>query len=158
MNRQPRPDDDPAPVPGLERLPMEREPARDLWPGVEARLLRRAPRAAWPMALAAALVAGVAALLMLVARTPTGAPRATTEAALTAPAAEVAALPLRAENRALVKAHLQMVADAQSQLRHALAREPDAPYLQRLLRSAGHRQRELRELLAPDERPSGAST
>lgn len=149
MNRQPRPDDDPAPVPGLERLPMEREPARDLWPGVEARLLRRAPRAVWPMALAAALVAGVAALLMLVARTPAGAPRA---------AAEAAALPLQPENRALVKAHLQMVADAQSQLRRALAREPDAPYLQRLLRSAGHRQRELRELLAPDEPPSGAST
>jgi hypothetical protein len=40
----------------LQTLPRELEPGRDLWPGIEARLERRAARPWVPLALAASLV------------------------------------------------------------------------------------------------------
>lgn len=65
-------------VPGLERLTMEREPSRDLWSGIEARLQAKAPplapraavarprRRSWlPMAAAASFTAAVATLMTL---------------------------------------------------------------------------------------------
>lgn len=56
----------------LARLGRSVAPARDLWPGIEARLEPRAPRFTWPRALAAALalVAVTAAVTALLVRTP----------------------------------------------------------------------------------------
>lgn len=59
-------DDIPPEIPGLDRLPREAAPARDLWPEVEARLnrsepVRRRPSALLPIAAALLLFAsGVA--------------------------------------------------------------------------------------------------
>lgn len=63
------------PTPALAALARERLPARDLWPGIEARLPPRRRRAArWPYALAASVC--VASLAGLLLRSP-DAPEAT---------------------------------------------------------------------------------
>jgi hypothetical protein len=55
---------------------------------------------------------------------------------------------LQGENRALVKANLQLVTQAEIELRRALDDEPDAVYLQSLLAAAEQQRRDLRQLLS----------
>lgn len=130
----------------LRGLSLVREPERDLWPGIAARLEAPRRRRAWPWlgALAASgLVAAVALQWWPQAQAP----------ALTQMTAEVAAVlaqPLPAprevmpQEDALLKANLAIARDAESQLRHALEQEPDSETLQRLLRSVERRQTDLR--------------
>lgn len=135
-------------IEGLERLARRRKPARDLWPGIEARIAR--PRrsrwiTSWPgvqFALAASLVAGLAGVFSLqMARVP-AAP------AQVASAGDFAGVGrLESHSRAIVKANLSIVKSAESQLRQALAQDPDSQSLRALLASTENRGRALRALL-----------
>lgn len=127
-------------IEALDRLARRRPPARDLWPGIAARLAPRR-RYAWvPLALAASMVAGLVAVFTLtLSRHPP------------APGVDVAMqavdLPLTDDSRAIVKANLSLVRQAERQLRRALEEAPDSPTLRALLASAENRQRALRALL-----------
>jgi hypothetical protein len=139
---------DPDRINTLERLPRSRSPERDLWPGIEARLAPRRARASpWRFALASGLVAGLAALATLGLR-DAAPPADHAVAAAPAPGpTAVAALPLGADGRAIVRANLNMVRDAERQLRRALEDDPDSDALRSLLRSAEQRQRSLSAML-----------
>ncbi len=198
MNRH---DDDrlPGPLAQLSGLEMEREPARDLWAGIEARIRapqvssaqavtataaprpRRVAARRWlPLAAAASFVAGIAALMVLqtgglpsMPSTPgvvaslapsTAEPvRAETRGEpgrtwMDAQSHQVAALNLRSENRALVKANLKLVTSAESELRQALRQDPQSPYLQRLLLTTQDQQQHLHKLLdKPQSKDQGRS-
>lgn len=124
-------------IEGLDQLTRSRAPARDLWPGIEARLAAR--RSRYPLAqfaLAASLVAGMAAVFTLSLRQQGH-----------APGALQAALPLGQDTRAIVVANLSIVDDAERQLRQALKKHPDSQPLRSLLESTQHRARDLRALL-----------
>lgn len=121
----------------LERLPRRRSPERDLWPGIEARLApRRRRRLGLPLALAASLIAGLAAVLVL---------SLGGEEAVRVPAALARAepLPLGDDSRAIVKANLSLLRHAERELQQALQQDPDSETLRSLLASAEHRQRAL---------------
>lgn len=135
-------------------LPGRREPAVDLWPGIEARL---APRRRWavPTSAAAALAAGLALAVWLgrtgtgpVSGPATGTPATVAQApapllrqaalvdrsyraALLAPRAAPANLG-PAERRALA-AELATLDDAQARIRSAMETQPDGEYLLSLL-------------------------
>lgn len=141
----------------VSRLPREREPAADLWPGIEARLERR--RWALPASLAAALAAGLALALWL--GTGTRAPDMTTGGRTAARLAAVhaksesglirtAALVDRSYRAALLQsleqprrlnererqalaAELEALDGAQARIRAALRQQPDGEYLVSLL-------------------------
>ena len=128
-------------IEGLAQLARRQKPDRDLWPGIQARLRPR--RSRWPavqFALAASLVAGLAGIFgRQMARAPQG-----------TPATEVAMAdrtPLRHDSRAIVKANLAIVSQAEQQLRQALAKNPDSSGLRELLASTENRGRSLRALL-----------
>jgi hypothetical protein len=125
-------------VPGLDRLARSRAPQRDLWPGIESRLVRRrrSPWALAQFALAASLVAGLAAVFTL-SLGPLG----------TAPGEFAAPLALSDDSRAIVQANLSMVRQAERELRRALDDNPDSPTLRSLLASTENRQRALSALL-----------
>lgn len=137
-------------VPGLDRLDLSREPSHDLWPGIEARIAprRRSGVATW--AAAACLVAALGTIIgVAVLQTP----------ATVAPASVVAsrdgwphrALPARSDAdpmHTLVKANLQIVADAEKQLERAIAADPDSGYLQNLLLATRQQRRALDERLS----------
>lgn len=120
----------------LERLPRRRSPERDLWPGIEARLAPRRRRLGLPLALAASLIAGLAAVLVL---------SLGGEEAVRVPAALARAepLPLGDDSRAIVKANLSLLRHAERELQQALQQDPDSETLRSLLASAEHRQRAL---------------
>lgn len=76
MNPQPQE----TPVPGLDTLARERQPSRDLWAGIEARIAqparhRRREPAVWPYALAASVCLAVLTGVLLRGQPP--APRET---------------------------------------------------------------------------------
>ncbi len=204
------------PVIGFDALPRERQPARDLWPQIEARIaltVRPQSAARWPYALAAGLSAAL--LTGVLVRGEPSAPQATAIAAATAPAAArsaesaaagretlpAVALPysnlahraqtltlsprtlrlLRSESldgapalvaeragalgetgltkttfagggngdgqRAILRANLKLVAQAEREVRRALLSDPESASLQRLLGVAEARRAQLTQLL-----------
>lgn len=150
----------PSVLPALRRDYM---PDRDLWPEIEARLrAQRWQRLRRPLATAAALAASlVLALGLQVFRSsdevvPGHAPlRASAEvvAAMQEPAMErelrpVSLAAVAPETRALVRANLKIVNSAETQLKRALASDPDSAYLERLLVSAQQQKQDLRTALA----------
>lgn len=125
-------------IEGLERLARTRAPARDLWPGIAARLAprRRRPRYALAQfALAASLVAGLAAVFTLSLQ-PGGTPDLAGDA-----------MPLSHDTRAIVEANLSIVQHTERQIRQALEQDPDSSTLRSLLASTENRQRALSALL-----------
>lgn len=161
-------EDELPPIRGLAGLSMEREPAHDLWPRIEARIappLHVVPRRRrWvPMAAAAAIAAAIAGLIgmrqlqvppdaspILVSATPADAPpaaRPDTATSSTVAMADDAPSRVQGPNRALVKANLKIVKSAEDQLRQALATDPNDQYLQSLLLSTETQKQHLRGLL-----------
>lgn len=152
----------------LAMLGGDAAPARDFWPEIEARIrAARWRRLRTPLSAAAGLAASlVLALGLQVYRGGGATPGATAaaraplraspevlaamQAATPADAAlrPVSALPLNAETRALVRANLKIVASAETQLKRALATDPDAAYLQSLLDSTRQQKQDLRYALA----------
>jgi hypothetical protein len=143
--------EDEGPVPGLSGLRLDREPERDLWPGIAARLPARRP--VWiarvSYAAAAVLVMGVSMHLLFNVAPQRGGPVATPLAAATVAMAPARA-PLHVQNgnRALVQANLKIVDDAEKQLEQALRHAPDSEPLKRLLDATREQRRGLRQLLA----------
>lgn len=130
-------------IDGLAQLRRTRAPERELWPQIEARLAARGRRR-WPLAqaaLAASLVAALAVSFSL--GLPPGGAR------ISAPETEVAAAsPVRdAPSRAIVKANLGIVRQAERQLQAAIVQNPESASLRALLASTQTRQRELSALL-----------
>lgn len=141
-------------IEGLERIPMRRAPARDLWPGIEARITQPERRRGWlPLALAASVVAGLAGLLTVgvVTRGPGGARGDALQAHLDPAETEylggTRGLPLTTDSRAIVEANLGLMRAAEREVRQALEQDPDSPTLRSLLASTENRQRALRALL-----------
>lgn len=131
------------PHPGLRQLRQEVAPARDLWPGIQARLRPRRHFAPWiSLALAASLVVGLAINVSQQMTAPAGVSQ---ELAM---AAQPEAAELHGPQRALVKANLKIVSDAERQLLDALKQHPDSQSLKRLLDSNQRQRRDLRRLLA----------
>jgi hypothetical protein len=127
-------------IEGLDRLVRSRAPEHDLWPGIQSRLRpRRSRYALGQLALAASLVAGLAATFTLTLR----------EALPTHDAARqsFAAAGLTDDSRAIVKANLSMVRQAERELRNALRQDPESRQLRSLLASAETRQRDLVAML-----------
>lgn len=142
----------------VSRLPREREPAADLWPGIEARLGNRRRRWTVPASLAAALAAGLALALWFgtetpwpgagkggapeipVADRPAGGAELLNAAALVDRSYRAALLAPRAEPRQLndrerqaLAAELEALDGAQARIRSALRQQPDGEYLVSLL-------------------------
>jgi hypothetical protein len=147
-------DESPAvePIPGLRGLNLNRQPERDLWPGISSRIAaRRSARSRTFFAAAASALVVLSAMLSL--RLAQG-PQAPDPSVTAAPAVSAALTPrgprttdLRA-NRALIKANLRMTRQAEGQVRQALRRSPGDPSLQRLLDSTRDQRHELNLLLA----------
>lgn len=168
MNQNPEPgrEGDDAPHPDLQLLRAPRAPQRDLWPGIEARIAPRARRSRWqqPMWLAAAGFAGVALLTATLLsqrphrsiESPPGglrAPAAVVAATLPTQEAtiqQVAVRPVHPESRALVRANLKLVNNAEVQLRKAMQSDPDAAYLRNLLATARQQKQSLQVALSDD--------
>jgi hypothetical protein len=132
----------------LRGLSLAREPERDLWPGVAARIApRRRPLWPWLGALAAS---GLVAAVVL----QTWTPQPQTQPATQPLVAAAEPLPERRrvmpQQQALLKANLAIVKDAESQLRHALEQDPDSAALQRLLDSMQQRRGDLGQRLAQE--------
>lgn len=167
-------DDELPPIPGLKGLNMEREPEQDLWPAIQARIQAQAQprrvervlhlRRRWVPLAAAASITAVIAGLIAVRQLQVPSPDAPATVAMVAADAPQAALPaddglqtvamkapsgdeLQGANRALIKANLKIVRSAESQLRQALAADPNDAYLQNLLLSTQTQKQHLRGLL-----------
>jgi hypothetical protein len=140
-------------IEGLEHLRRERVPQRDLWPGIETRLRPRRRRGAAWLALVASLLAGLTVVLSLAVRRDVPHPgqpemQAGGTAAQTGdPGSAGRALPLDDDSRAIVKANLALVRQAERQLRQALRNDPDSPALRSLLASTEQHQNHLSKLL-----------
>lgn len=152
------PFDPPAdPIPGLADLDVPFAPERDLWPGIAARIESGRRRKPWPMAVAAGLLAAVALGLMWPdpgsVRVAADAPTLTVHSLAGRPPNALtgrAGFAGDATVQPLVQANLQIVDDAQRQLRQALRSEPDADYLRGLLKRTEQRSRELQALLSSE--------
>lgn len=138
------------PVPGLRALPTNRQPERDLWPSVAARIA--APRRRWHRPFLAAAACAVLALgAMLSLRMSETTPLKPVVVA-SAPAALQSVrriTDLRAD-RALIKANLRLTRSAESQLRKALRQSPGDKSLKSLLSSTREQGQELNQLLLAD--------
>jgi hypothetical protein len=140
-----------APPVALCVLRCSRPPGRDLWPGIAARIqVQQARRRRRPWIAAAALAASLVLVLGLTVAlqdrqhaTPRRAPAEI--AALTLPQH---AHELHPETRALVRANLKLVNNAEAQLKRALEQDPDGEYLRSLLASARQQKQDLRVALA----------
>jgi len=129
-------------IEGLERLARSRRPEHDLWPGIATRLAprRRSHYATLQLALAASIIAGLAAVVVL-NLSPSGSPVETASVGL-APG-----LALAHDSRAIVQANVNLVEQAKRQLRDALRHDPDSAGLRQLLGNTERRERDLRALL-----------
>jgi len=130
----------------LERMPRRRNPERDLWPGIEARLAprRRAARYPWAQfALAASLVAGLATVMSLGLRDAALMQGGATAAGGSGPALRARTF----DTQAIVQANVSLVEQAERELKQALQQHPESTSLRSLLRSAEQRQRTLRAML-----------
>jgi hypothetical protein len=160
--------DDAGPIPGIETLRRDHAPQRDLWPGIESRVRARRARAwrtAWLVAAGFAAVAlvGTNAVLNRVHAPLDGQP-----APLRAPA-EIAAATLPSRNpamvqavvhhwhpetKALVRANLKIVNNAEAQLRKAIETDPDSEYLHSLLAATHQQRKNLKYQLALNDPPA----
>ncbi|MEW6168665.1 MAG: hypothetical protein AB1651_13355 [Pseudomonadota bacterium] len=123
-------------LPALSRLRLEREPERDLWPGIAARLKPRRRR--WPgYALAASIAAAVAVGVWQQT------PQAPAPPAVAASAAR-GARAVFPQQEALLRANLAIVGDAENQLQYALEQDPQSASLRRLLASMQEQRSDLR--------------
>ena len=135
----------------LKQLPREREPARDLWTGIAARIEPRRPVAARPQRwiVAFALAATVAVVAVLATRLPTALPEAPTapsiavsqprvpEAQFLRRQADAITLEYTVALQALddeplpreYRAAAFELDDSARRIRSALRQEPDAVYL-----------------------------
>jgi hypothetical protein len=146
------------PIPGLDGLRRPLAPGRDLWPGIDSRIRARQirrQRAPWMLAvgLAASLVLVLSASVGLESMRSTGPIlHPTTPLPVTTAAVDNSLLPatnrLHPETRALVKANLKIVDSAESQIRRALAADPDGAYLKSLLSATREQQDQLHVVLA----------
>jgi hypothetical protein len=154
--------DDPRLDAQLATLPRELAPARDLWPAISAALVPEpAARVRWPLGLAAGIAAAAfAAFVGWRAGRETAVPTAAVEPAaqrsadrlqtsFEAPAdpeflAARAALErsyherlasLAPPTRARIEQNLEIIREANADIRRALAADPQSPVLQRLLES-----------------------
>ncbi len=133
----------------LQGLRQEQMPERDLWPGIEARIGahagvsgRRARTWRWIGYAAAAGIVGAVSLGVWQAQPPAGAPGAGLEPSVSAGAnayGETTPGIVVPQERALLKAHLSIVKDAERQLRDALDQDPESESLRRLLDSMQQR-------------------
>lgn len=151
--------DEEPPIPALAGLNKERAPTRDLWPGIESRIRAqqiRRQRTPWLAAvgLAASLVLVLSATVGInslrgIGQSPLRGPGQTEQVAA---ANDAMLLPatnhMHPETRALVKANLKIVNSAESQLKRAMAADPDDAYLKSLLASARQQKEELHVVLA----------
>jgi hypothetical protein len=146
---------DEEPIAGIGDLACNRQPPVDLWPAIESAIRARRARA-WRMPLwaGAALAASLVLTLGLsVLRgehrglsAPTSA-KADVAQLIEAPvAAPDANPPLHPETRALLRANLKIVNDAEAQLKRALAQDPNGDYLKSLLASTRNQQMQLAAL------------
>jgi hypothetical protein len=135
-----QPQDDMNEVPAaLRGLQLAQAPQRDLWPEIEARLRRRRSMGDWFGYAAAAGFAGIMAAGVWLRHpaneaVPVIAPQTMRVAGVVAP-----------QQKALLKANLAIVKDAESQLRYALASDPQSASLQRLLASVQQQRSELKQ-------------
>lgn len=153
-------------APALQALREDQAPTRDLWPEIAARMGRRRRRFYSGYA-AAALAASVLLAIGVVrfsgeqaASSPVrSAPlRASTDviaeidnSEAADPALQVAvSRPLTPETRALLRANLKIVNNAEIQLRRALSTDPDSAYLENLLDATRQQKRDLRVVLADE--------
>jgi hypothetical protein len=133
----------------LQTLPRELEPGRDLWPGIEARLERRAARPWVPLALAASLVLSGSAAWLAWQAHRTAAQHAALVPALLAElvapydearnhyaASWAGARPgLDPEVAATIERNLEIVRAANGELLDAVQAAPDDAALRALLRA-----------------------
>lgn len=126
-------------VPGLSRLRRDIAPARELWPGIQARLKpRRAARSGLPPWLGFALAASLLLMVALPLRFQSQVPRAGTVAEQ---------VPSAAQQVAYLSGQLKVIQGAEDELLFALQQKPQSPVLRRLLESTRQRQRDLRRLV-----------
>lgn len=149
MNREPQGPhaEDDAPIAALRGLDLSAQPSRDLWPGIEARLVPRRRRVSangWMSLAAAACVMLIVGLAFVPPHPEAPMPRVDTVAS----AAGVPDLRAIAGSRALVKANLQLSRNSEMQIRRALQQDPDSASLHRLLLSTRARSEELHRMLA----------
>jgi hypothetical protein len=154
--------DDPRLDAHLATLPRELAPARDLWPAIAATLApKRAARARWPLGLAAGIAAAAIAgfvgwrtgretvVLTTAVEPATQLSAGRLQVSFEAPAdpeflAARAALErsyherlalLAPPTRARIEQNLDIIREANADIRRALAADPQSPVLQRLLES-----------------------
>ena len=132
----------------LRGLSLTREPERDLWPGIAARLTPRRRRPVWPW-LGALAASGLVAAVVLQTWSPP-APVADTGAVTAMGEPQPVRRRVIPQQEALLKANLAIVKDAESQLRHALEQDPDSAALRRLLDSMQQRRGDLKQRLAQE--------
>jgi len=146
------------PIPGLGGLKRDLAPQRDLWTGIDSRIRvqrMRRQRAPWQAAVGIA----ASALLVLSAvvgvqslRKPAEPLQSPPGVGLPVASRDMPLLPATArmhpETRALVKANLKIVDSAESQLKRALAADPDGAYLKSLLDTARQQKEQLHVVLA----------
>jgi hypothetical protein len=158
-------DGEEAPIPALAALKRDQAPTRDLWPGIGSRIqARRIQRQRTPWFAAV----GVAASLLLVLGATVGVQslRGSHPEPLHAPASlamlgtgrgmrdtdlQPVTSRLHPETRALVKANLKIVDSAETQIKRAIAADPNGAYLQNLLQTA-HQQKEQLHVVLADAR------
>jgi hypothetical protein len=149
--------DEEPPVAGLAALKQDRAPSRDLWPGIDSRIRARQirrQRTPWLAAvgLAASLVLVLGATVGINELRPKARPLAAPVGESLAAAGDPALLPasnrMHPETRALVKANLKIVNSAESDLKRAIAADPDDAYLRSLLASAQQQKEQLHIVLA----------
>ena len=140
-------------IPGLRGLPMDQPPARDLWPGISARISVRRHR--WNrtfLAAAACTVLALTAVLSLrVSEGPLTQPQTFAGASATAEWSSARRVTDLRANRALIKANLRLTQSAEGDLRKALRQSPGDESLRSLLSSTQDQRHELHQLLLADQ-------
>jgi len=150
------PDEEPiAALAEIAGLSCERQPPADLWPAIEHAIRARRARA-WRMPLWAGAALAASLVVTLGTSVLRGEHRGLSEQ--TPDKANVAQLveaptalpdvnpPLHPETRALLRANLKIVNDAEAQLKRALAQDPNGEYLKSLLASTRNQQMQLAAL------------
>ncbi|TJY65228.1 hypothetical protein E4T66_03130 [Sinimarinibacterium sp. CAU 1509] len=129
-------------IAALQRLDLAQAPERDLWLTIAPRLRRRRSLGDWLGYAAAAGFAGIMAAGIWLQRPATEAVSTATPAVVARVAGVVAP-----QEKALLKANLAIVKDAERQLRYALDSDPESASLQRLLASVREQRSELHQQL-----------
>lgn len=140
-------------IPGLRGLKLEQMPERDLWPEIASRLPPRRSRIQpWMSYAMAASLVGTVTLGLLRQAPPDALPAPTpSEVAYASPAAATrVAGHVNPQRKALLKANLAIVKDAEGQLQQALEQDPDSVALRRLLAAMKEQRGDLKAQLARD--------